>query len=139
MASTVEARFSLTRGKPVSTSLTATGQVVQFTISHIAPGHVNGLDTVAISVQGGTSTSGLTALECSIDGGTSWFEVARRTVVTSGGSTAANLYTASSLNSDAVVVDAAAFDISGLQAGGIFRIGVLGISAGTAVVTLLGG
>lgn len=114
----------VTRGKAVSQAFTATTQVLQFSLSqaHVPP---NGLDVLNTSVVGGTGTTGV-ALECSIDGGTSWFGIADR-----GNQT----FNTTVIGGDPAVVKADSFDVSGL-ASATFRIGVLGITAGTATVTL---
>lgn len=124
---------SLPRGNPVTVPFTATTQVYQFSVrggAEFGPGPT----FLSASVVGGTGTTGI-ALEASLDGGTSWFSVVVRTMITAAGSTAANLYGITTLNSDPAVIAAASYDISGLV-GALLRIGVTGISAGTANVTL---
>lgn len=117
----------ITRGKTrTGLSFTAATQAFQFGVSqgHVPP---NGLDCLTASVVGGTGTTGL-ALEASIDAGTSWFSVAGRTTGSAFGTT--------TIGSDPAVVAAVSYDITGL-AGALLRIGVTGITAGTAVVSLL--
>lgn len=115
----------ITRGKPFTQAFTATTQTLQFSISQSnhAP---NGLDCLNASVVGGTGTTGL-ALECSIDGGTSFFGVGARPQ--------ASPFTTTVIGGDPAVVAAVSYDVSGL-ASATFRIGVTGITAGTANVTL---
>jgi len=129
MASTVlNASFPgpvvLTRGKATTQAFTATTQSFQFSISQSM--HVpNGLDCLNVSVVGGTGTTGV-ALECSLDGGTSFFGIADR-----GNQT----FNTTTIGGDAAVVKADSYDVSGL-ASAMFRVGVTGITAGTANVTL---
>lgn len=130
MASTVlnSTTILLSRGKPAQfTGLTATTQVFQFTASQPGEGS-NGLDCITISIAGITATSPAVALEGSLDGGASWFGMTARTGVVVG---------TGQLNSDPAVTCVASYDVSGLGAGCLFRVGISAFTSGTGTVTIL--
>lgn len=130
MASTVLSTTTivLTRGRPTQfTGLTATTQVFQFTAAQPGEG-ANGLDCITISIAGITATTPAVALEGSLDGGTSWFGVTARSGVVS---------TTGQLNSDPAVSCVASYDVSGLGAGCLFRVGITAFTSGSGTVTIL--
>lgn len=130
MASTVvntPAPFpTLKRGVPFQLgTMAGTASVFAFTCPDPAPGS-NGTDVLTIVAVGGTLTL---ALEGSIDGGTTWFGVpARPSGVT---------ITTTTLNADTAASGAATFEVSGLQAGTLFRAGSSAAVTGNPVLWAL--
>lgn len=131
MASTVnntQGTIVLTRGRPVAfTPLTAVTQVFEFTASQPGEG-ANGLDCITVSIAGITATSPAVVVEASIDGRTSWFTLTARSGVVLG---------TGQINSDPAVTCVASFDISGMGAGCVFRVGISAYTSGTGTVTVL--
>jgi hypothetical protein len=111
----------LTRGKPANLGTITTGQALQFTLAqeNASP---NGLDCLTLSCATGTMAT--MGLEASIDGGTTWFGVAFRSPD----------FTATVINSDTAAVSTHSYDVSGLQAGALFRVG--GATASSVVWAL---
>lgn len=121
----------LSRNKPINLgTLTATGQVVQFTLAtpHASP---NGNDMVTVITTGAITTP-VVALEASIDSATTWF-------VIPGGSQAAALAVTGQVGGDAAPTTANSYNISGIQ-GGLFRFGLVSgtITTNPSVWALLG-
>jgi hypothetical protein len=116
----------LKRGVPANIgTLTAAASVVQFTLPDQNSG-ADGLEVLTVVTVGGTITP---AMEGSIDGGNTWFGVPIR---------AAGLtITVTVLNSDTAVTSASSFEVSGLQAGTLFRFGSTAITGSPVVWALL--
>ena len=117
----------LTRGRATKLgTLGATGNVVQFTLpqENYSP---NGLDCLTIATVGAGSAAGLAA---SIDGGITWFGILPRAIT----GTSPN-FTLTALNGDTAYTSANSYDVSGLQAGALFRFGTW--ASGSAAVWAL--
>lgn len=111
------------RGRPFNIgTLTAAASVVQFTLDQ-EESSPNGVDCLTLITVGGTITPGL---ECSIDGGNTWFGLVVRTPT----------FTVTTLNSDTAASSAGSYDVSGLQAGGLFRFGSTAITGSPVVWAL---
>lgn len=115
----------LKRGVPTNLgSLTNAADVVQFTLPHVSNG-TDGAEELTIITTGGTIT---VALEASIDGGASWFGVP---------ALAASL-NVTVINADPAASSANRFDVAGLQAGALFRLGSTARTGTNAVWALVG-
>lgn len=118
---------ALTRGRPVNLgTLAAAGNAVQFSLAQESASP-NGLDCLTMVTVGAGSAAGL---EASIDGGATWFQVLPRAAT----GTAPN-YSLTTINSDTAATSANTYDVSGLQAGALFRFGVW--TSGSAAVWAL--
>lgn len=108
-------------------AITATGQVVQFTVSQLV-GNPNGFDSLAIFTDGNLSAT-TPILEVSIDGGSTWAGVVAPTNASS-----ATTYNTTTLNSDTAVSSANGYTIAGIQGLGLFRFGFTTFTSGSGNV-----